>query len=144
MEQPRWACELQALHRLHILFVDNDAQAQTRMKLALGHDFSIQCVGSVFEAQSLLSVGSLPDILISEVMVGSESGLDLCRHVRSVSPLQHIPIMLLTSRATLQDKVDGFRAGTDDYVVKPFDIYHLKARIRLLARIKRLERRTTA
>jgi DNA-binding response OmpR family regulator len=51
-----------------------------------------------------------------------------------------MPIMLLTSCATLQDKVAGFQAGADDYVVKPFDAQHLMARIRLLARIKRLER----
>jgi DNA-binding response OmpR family regulator len=49
--------------------------------------------------------------------------------------------MLLTSRSTLQDKIAGFDAGIDDYVVKPFDAYHLRARIKLLSRIKRLERR---
>jgi DNA-binding response OmpR family regulator len=52
--------------------------------------------------------------------------------------------MLLTSLANVQDKVTGFQAGADDYVVKPFDSDHLKARIRLLTRIKRLERRTSA
>jgi DNA-binding response OmpR family regulator len=49
--------------------------------------------------------------------------------------------MLLTSLTTLQDKVAGFDAGADDYVVKPFDARHLMARIRLLSRIKRLEKR---
>ncbi|TMD63844.1 MAG: response regulator transcription factor [Chloroflexi bacterium] len=47
--------------------------------------------------------------------------------------------MLLTSLTTIQDKVAGFEAGADDYVVKPFDTRHLVARIRLLSRIKRLE-----
>lgn len=114
------------------------------MKVALSNDFSVQCVGSVLEAREILNAGNLPDMLISDVVVGSESGLDLCHYVRNTSSLRHLSIMLLTSRATLQDKVDGFQAGTDDYVVKPCDMYHLKARIRLLARIKRLERRTTA
>lgn len=102
----------------------------------------MQCVASVAEAERCLSL-SHPDILIAEVVVGQESGLDLCRYVRSISSLRQLPIMLLTSMATLQDKVAGFQAGTDDYVVKPFDAHHLMARIRLLARIKRLERRTT-
>ena len=53
--------------------------------------------------------------------------------------LRHLPIMLLTSLTTIQDKVAGFEAGADDYVVKPFDARHLVARIRLLSRIKRLE-----
>ena len=130
------------MRRLHILFVDPDPHIHDRMKHALGGDFTVQCVGSVSEAEWSLSQ-SQPDILISEVVVGQESGLDLCRYVRNVSSFQHLPIMLLTSMATLQDKVAGFQAGTDDYVVKPFDVHHLVARIRLLARIKRLERRTT-
>lgn len=111
------------------------------MQKALGKDFSVQCVGSINEAKAYFT-GSLPDILIAEVVIGQDSGLDLCDYVRRLPVLRHIPIMLLTSRATLQDKVAGFSAGTDDYVIKPFDIHHLMARIRLLARIKRIERRT--
>jgi DNA-binding response OmpR family regulator len=53
-----------------------------------------------------------------------------------------MPFMFLTSRATLQDKIAGFQAGADDYIVKPFDAQRLIARIRLLARIKRLEQYT--
>jgi DNA-binding response OmpR family regulator len=56
--------------------------------------------------------------------------------------LDTMPVMLLTSCAALEDKVAGFQAGADDYVVKPFDAHHLIARIRLLARIKRLEQHT--
>lgn len=107
-------------------------------------EFSIQCVNSVSEAHTYLNSGSVPDLLVSEVAVDRESGLDLCRYVRSIPALRHLPIMLLTSLANVQDKVTGFQAGADDYVVKPFDSDHLKARIRLLTRIKRLERRTSA
>ncbi|GAC1361280.1 MAG: hypothetical protein NVS2B12_03230 [Ktedonobacteraceae bacterium] len=109
------------------------------MQYALGNDFTVQCVGSVAEARLALAA-HLPDILISEVLVGPESGLDLCRFIRSNPQYQQLPVMLLTSMATLQDKVAGFDAGADDYVVKPFDAHHLMARIRLLSRIKRLER----
>ena len=79
-------------------------------------------------------------MVICEVLLGQESGLDLCRFIRSTPSLRHLPIMLLTSLTTLQDKIAGFDAGTDDYVVKPFDARHLMARIRLLARIKGLEK----
>jgi DNA-binding response OmpR family regulator len=134
--------ELQALRRLNILFVDNDPYIRDKMQHILGSGFVVQSVASVAEAKEQLNT-FLPDILISEVQVGQENGLELCRHVRSISTLSFLPIMLLTSLATLQDKVAGFQAGADDYVVKPFDTHHLQARIRLLARIKRLERRTT-
>ncbi len=126
---------------LHILLVDNDPITIERMQQALGALFSIQCVTSISDARSCLNL-SLPDILISEVRIGQDSGLELCRYIRSTPAMRSLPVMLLTSLATLQDKVAGFHAGTDDYVVKPFDAHHLQARIKLLARIKRLERRT--
>jgi DNA-binding response OmpR family regulator len=72
-------------------------------------------------------------------MFGNESGLDLCRFVRRSPELCHLPIILLTNLSTIQDKVAGFDAGADDYIVKPFDARHLAARIRLLWRIKRLQ-----
>jgi DNA-binding response OmpR family regulator len=81
----------------------------------------------------------MPDIVICEVLLGQESGLELCRFIRNTPSLRHLPIMLLTTLTTLQDKIAGFDAGTDDYVIKPFDARHLTARIRLLARMKRLE-----
>jgi len=106
---------------------------------ALGRGFVVRCVASVVEAKAFLDAYP-PDILVSEVIVGQESGLELCRYVRGQSSLRHLPIMLLTSLTTLQDKVAGFSAGTDDYIVKPFDARRLRARIRSLVRIKRIER----
>jgi DNA-binding response OmpR family regulator len=131
------------MRRLNILFVESDPNIQEKIQGILGDDFSVRCVKSVVEAKELLQALQ-PDILISEVVVDQESGLDLCRYVRGTPALSHLPIMLLTSLTTLQDKVAGFDAGADDYVVKPFDVHHLQARLRLLARIKRLERRIHA
>ena len=128
----------QPLRELHILFVDNDANSRDRIQQALGSGFVVQWATSLSDARQSLAT-QLPDVLICEVLLGQESGLDLCRFVRNTSSLRHLPIMLLTSLATFQDKVAGFDAGADDYVVKPFDTRHLMARIRLLSRIKRLE-----
>jgi len=128
------------LQRLKILFVDNDLGVHDKLRLALERGFVVQGVTSLREARAYLEL-SLPDILILEVSLGQEDGLELCRYVRSNLALSLLPIMLLTSRTTLPDKIAGFDAGADDYVVKPFDVYHLQARIRLLARIKRLEQR---
>ncbi len=130
--------ELQPLRRLHILFVDSDPVGRDRIQQALGDGFVVQYASSTSDARRCLEA-HLPDILISEVLLGQESGLDFCRSVCNTPEFQHLPIMLLTSLATFQDKVAGFNAGADDYVVKPFDTRHLMARIRLLSRIKRLE-----
>lgn len=130
--------ESQALRRLHILFVDNDPNGRDRIQQVLGNGFVVQCASSLSETRQILE-NNLPDILICEVLLGQENGLDLCRTIRNTPSLRHLPIMLLTSLTTFQDKVAGFAAGADDYVVKPFDARHLMARIRLLSRIKRLE-----
>ena len=136
--------EQQTLRKLQIVFVDNDLTTCEKIQTALGTGFSVVCVSSVNEARTLIN-NTVPDVLISEVLLQpqQETGLDLCQYIRSVPALRHLPVMLLTSLTTLQDKIAGFHAGADDYVVKPFDAYHLQARIRLLARIKRLERHTS-
>ena len=126
------------MRRLHILFVDSDQNARDRIQQALGSGAIVQYAASLTEARQFLA-SYRPDIIISEVLLAEGNGLDLCRGVRSTPALRHLPIMLLTSLTTTQDKIAGFDAGADDYVVKPFDARHLLARIRLLARIKRLE-----
>ncbi len=125
-------------HRLKVLVVESEAGSRERIQQALVKDYLVQCVSSLPEAWTQLEVHP-PDILIAEVVVGKESGLELCRMIRLHPTLQRLPVMLLTSLATIYDKVAGFEAGADDYVIKPCDTRHLLARIRLLARIKRLE-----
>ncbi len=131
------------MRRLHILFVDADQHACEKAQQSLGQEFAVFCVCSVPEAKAYLDK-TTPDILVSEVELGKESGLDLCHYIRATPSLQTLPFMLLTTHATLYDKVQGFRTGADDYVVKPCDARHLVARIRLLSRIKRIEQRLKA
>ncbi len=124
--------------RLNILLVDPDVVAREKICQALDQEFTLRCVSSVQEA-FLALLEWLPDIVVSEVDLRGESGLALCQDLRASAETQHLPLLFLTSRATIQDKIAGFDAGTDDYVVKPFDARHLAARIRLLSRIKKLE-----
>jgi len=128
------------LRRLQVLVVESDVSSCERIKQTLMSDYLIHCAATLSEAWTQLETHT-PDILISELVVGKESGLELCRAVREHPSLQRLPIMLLTSLATIHDKVTGFEAGADDYLVKPCDTRQLLARIRLLARIKRLEER---
>ncbi len=124
---------------MRILFIDNDLRTYTRLTQAMKDGFVIQHVSSIEDAKVILDT-DVPDIVISEVNVHRQgSGLDLCRYIRESPLLHQLPVMLFTSLATTDDKVAGFEAGADDYVVKPFDMWHLTARIRLLLRIKRLE-----
>lgn len=129
---------MSAVTKLRILFVDSDAYTRTKMLKALEPAFEVLCVSSLTEAKQCLATDP-PDMLILEVIIGQESGIELCTYIRHTESLHMLPIMFLTSMATIYDKVAGFEAGADDYVIKPFDASHLIARVKLLARIKHLE-----
>lgn len=76
------------------------------------------------------------DLVILDVILPSVNGLELCRRIRKYKT--DLPILLLTALGTTKDKVSGFDAGADDYLVKPFHFEELLARIRALVRRKML------
>lgn len=125
-------------HSLRVLVVDPNTTARTHVQLALSDGYTVRFVADMQEAVEALHQ-QLPDLLVSEVDLPVENGLTLCEYVRSLPEGVHLPIMLLTGRASIQDKVAGFQAGADDYVVKPLDPRLFFARVRLLCRIKSIE-----
>ncbi len=130
--------ELQRLRRLHILLVDDDPEALHRIQHMVGNDCHLYHARSFLLARQYLAE-SVPDVVICEMKLGKESGLEFCRFIRNTPAFHHLPIMFLTTFTTLQDKIAGFNAGADDYVIKPYDARHLMARIRLLTRMKDIE-----
>ncbi|MBV9849469.1 MAG: response regulator transcription factor [Armatimonadetes bacterium] len=91
-------------------------------------------VGTAADADECLErVGQEPpDLVILDVMLPSGSGLDICRRLRSDT--RGLPVLLLTARAAEADRLRGFEAGADDYVVKPFSMRELMARVQALLR----------
>ena len=73
------------------------------------------------------------DLLVLDLMLPDIDGLEVCRHLRAHGR-EELPILMLTARDTLQDKLDGFAQGADDYMVKPFALLELEARLLALAR----------
>jgi two-component system response regulator MprA len=78
-----------------------------------------------------------PDLVILDWMLPGMDGLEVCRHLREMG---RTPILMLTAKDTIQDRVQGLDAGADDYVVKPFELDELLARIRALLRRTQPER----
>ncbi|EHO15041.1 response regulator transcription factor [Myroides odoratimimus] len=74
-------------------------------------------------------------LIITDVILPKINGIDLCKEIKATLP--HIPIIMLTALGTTDDKVEGFDAGSDDYLVKPFELRELYVRIRAL--LKRFE-----
>ena len=76
------------------------------------------------------------DVMILDIMLPGMSGVDLCKKLRESSARQ-IPVLMLTARDTLADKIAGFESGTDDYLVKPFALEELEVRLYALAKRNR-------
>lgn len=80
-----------------------------------------------------LAVQNNYDVVVLDVMLPGLSGIEVCQKLRSELK-NPVPVLMLTARDTLQDKVDGFESGADDYLVKPFSLVELEARLKALVR----------
>lgn len=75
------------------------------------------------------AISLLPDIIISDVMMGDKDGIQLTKELRDNLSTSHIPIILLTAKSTLESKLEGLEYGANDYITKPFSSAYLKARV---------------
>jgi len=84
-----------------------------------------------------------PDLIILDISMPGIDGLEVCRRVRGDRSLARVPILFLTVRSAVADRVKGLDQGADDYLVKPFDLGELKARVKALLRRSGSARKTS-
>ncbi|HVR05048.1 MAG TPA: response regulator, partial [Solirubrobacteraceae bacterium] len=117
---------------MRILVVDDDRAVREALRRALtlgGYDVQLAAGG----AQALeLVVQALPDAVVLDIGMPDIDGLEVCRRLRLLG--NRVPILMLTARDAVADRIDGLDVGADDYMVKPFDIGELAARLRALLR----------
>ncbi len=115
-----------------VLVVDDDKAVRESLRRSLefnGYDVALARDG----AEALASIGStLPDVVVMDVMMPRLDGLEATRALRTAG--NDVPILVLTARDAVGDRVEGLDAGADDYLTKPFALEELLARLRALLR----------
>lgn len=117
---------------MKILLVDDEVELADPLSRLLSREGYEVDVATNGEAGRDLSSQGGYDLLILDWMLPGLSGLEICRQVRSRQ--DNTPVLFLTAKDTLNDRVDGLDAGADDYLVKPFELRELLARVRALLR----------
>ena len=117
---------------MRILLVDDDAELSGVIVSGLREQsFDVSRAANFTEGSSRAVLGTF-DVIILDVMLPGGTGFDLCRHIRSRGI--STPILMLTARDTIDDRVSGLDVGADDYLTKPFAFRELVARIKALSR----------
>jgi two-component system response regulator MprA len=115
-----------------VLLVDDDDAVRRAVERALVlHGFDVQSAGGGAEALRMLAARA-PDVVVLDVSMPEVDGLEVCRRLRSAG--DPTPVLMLTARVTVGERVAGLDAGADDYLVKPFALDELLARLRALLR----------
>lgn len=117
-----------------ILVVDDEPDLVKLLLFNLEKEgYTVQTASSGPEAIAA-ALDLLPDLIILDVMLPEMDGLEVCRRLRSIEQTAVVPILMLSARREELDKVLGLELGADDYVVKPFSVRELVARVRAMLR----------
>ncbi|MFZ2511361.1 MAG: response regulator transcription factor [Gordonia sp. (in: high G+C Gram-positive bacteria)] len=117
---------------MRILVVDDDRAVRESLRRSLTFNgYTVDTAGDGLEALEKI-VADRPEMLVLDVMMPRLDGLEVCRRLRSAG--DDIPILVLTARDSVSERVSGLDAGADDYLPKPFAMEELLARLRALSR----------
>jgi two-component system response regulator MprA len=118
---------------MKILVVDDERAVRESLRRALELEgYEIELAGDGSEALYRLEANEEPDAMILDVLMPGVDGLEVCRRIRGSG--SKLPVLMLTARTEVEDRVAGLDAGADDYVTKPFALEELLARVRALLR----------
>ncbi len=121
-----------------LLVIDDNPEVLKLMRVLLEDEFDMDFATTAERGLELMREKS-PDLVLCDVMMPGMDGHTLCRLVKADEDLKHVPVILVTARSGADMVAEGIDSGADDYIAKPFDSVELRARIRSLLRIRRVE-----
>jgi signal transduction histidine kinase/DNA-binding NarL/FixJ family response regulator len=125
----------------HILIVEDNEETRSFLRKSLTAHYRISEASNGAEGLSAARDFD-PNLILCDVMMPEMDGYELCRIVKTDQMISHIPVILLTAKATMEDKLEGLDTGADDYIFKPFNMAELFVRIKnLINQRKNLQKR---
>lgn len=124
------------MNKEKILTIDDDPDILDVLELTLSEQYEVFQAKNGDEGLKMLQQKN-PDLIICDYIMPIMNGRDFCKALKKDILLRHIPIIMLTGKGEVHDRIGGIEAGADDYIVKPFDPSELIARIRMI--LKRTE-----
>ncbi len=121
-----------------VLIVEDNPDMRRLLAFLVGKEFRVRTARNGREGLELLREHA-PDVVLTDVMMPEMSGVELCAAVKGDPATAGIPVVLVTSKAEREMKIEGLERGADDYVTKPFHPRELLARVRALVRLRRLQ-----
>ncbi|PLC50874.1 DNA-binding response regulator [Pollutimonas subterranea] len=117
---------------MHVLLVEDDPLVASGIETGLKlHGLTIDHVGTASQADTALALSHF-DVCILDLGLPDEDGMELLRRWRDQG--RNLPVLILTARDALSHRIDGLLGGADDYLIKPFDLDELQARLHALTR----------
>jgi signal transduction histidine kinase/DNA-binding response OmpR family regulator len=89
------------------------------------------------ESGLITALQEMPDIIITDLMMPHLNGLEMCKKIKTDERTSHIPVIMLTAKAEIDDKLMGLKTGADDYLIKPFEMKELKVRVKNLIELRK-------
>jgi signal transduction histidine kinase len=121
-----------------VLVVEDNADMRRLLAFLLSREFQVRLASNGREALERVREQA-PDLILTDLMMPVMSGTELCREIKGDPDTEGIPVVLVTSKAEREMKVEGLELGADDYITKPFHPRELMARVRSLVNLRRLQ-----
>jgi DNA-binding response OmpR family regulator/nitrogen-specific signal transduction histidine kinase len=123
-------------HKANLLIVDDNDEFRQFLCGELAEQYNIHQAANGEEALTVIAEQDI-DLMVSDVMMPAMDGMTLCRRIKQDVNTSHVMVILLTARTAEESKIEGFRAGADDYLSKPFNMEMLQLRISHLLELRR-------
>jgi len=122
-----------------VLIVDDEKTIRDTLAALLSENYVLYFAENGMDGLAM-AVQTLPDIILLDVMMPYMDGIETCRRIRATEPLTEVPIIMITALDDRESRLQGLRAGADDFLAKPFDVMEMFTRIQTITRLNRYRR----